>query len=158
MGYKKDTHVIVTVDTDGINEQNKNDMVIFSDNRGVPPSKPGYPDDFISTVDMGRKIKWIGKVKDPVEDCEDLIAFYKDNLVEIKEISIKKEFGCSKILKKNYYYDRNNSGEVVGFVRKGEKCPEEIIAEKIIIEGYNITIRVNGKDWYTIDPQMELVW
>jgi len=156
MAYKKDTQVIVTVDTSNINETNKNQMVIFSDNRGVPPSNPGHPHDFISTVNRGMKIKWIGRVKDPEKDCEDIKGFYRDNSVEVKEIAIKDKFGCSKILRKNYYYDRNNSGEVIGFVRKADKCPEEIPPETIT-EGYNITIRVNGNAGYTIDPQMEMV-
>ena len=134
----KDTYVFVSVDTCNINQTNKNSMVTFFDNRG---DKPGEGINFLSIVNSGKRIFWIGIVKD-VENN------YQNN-VDIKQIVLNVT-GDSQILKKNYYYDRGNNGVVVGNVRKTSEYPQ-------VKEEYNITILVNGTDYYTIDPQLEMI-
>ena len=146
MGNPKDTYVIVTVDTCSIEKGNEDQTVTFSDNRG---DMPGAGMAFKSKVDQGKKIFWVGNVKEHGQNCEQKgEEFYMKNSVEVKQIEIKYEPGNRHILKKDYYTDTNNDGIVVGKVKNVEVQG---------VEKYNITILVNGTDWYTIDPQMEMV-
>ncbi len=142
MGNKKDTFVIVTVDTCDI--EGGNIKVIFSDNRG---DMPGLGSQFRSKVSPGKRIYWIGKVMEPGEGCEvkDMEKFYDESSVEVKQIEIKNGEE-SKVLKKNYYYDVNNNGVVFGKIKKS--------VEAGTFDEYNITILVNGTIWITIDPQL----
>lgn len=140
MKTKKDTYVIVTVDTVNINPENKNDKVEFSDNRGDPPSVLGNPNGFVSSVDRGKKIIWIGIAK----DYDD----YFENSVAIKEISRKSEEGGSDILKDKTYKDKNDNGVVVGKIKDKDESGTE---------SYNISILVNGSDSYSIDPQLKMI-
>ena len=137
------------MDTSDINEDNKDEMVIFSDNRGVPPSQPGNPNGFISTVNRGKKIRWVGRVKDSGINFKDQEEFYAKNSVDIKEVFVKKEAHKSRILRKNCYRDKKKNGIVIAKVRKTKKSTG-------VIEGYNITILVNGTDKYTIDPKLQM--
>jgi len=148
MGNKRDTYVIVTVDTMGI-EKAENypiEIVEFSDNRGANRIESSK---FSSIVDKGKKIIWIGIPK--YATVGDVVQF-----VDIKQILIKGE-NDSQILKKNYYSDVNDNGVVVGrmkYPKLNEEDPNSKIAPHP--EHYNITILVNGKNWYAIDPQMEM--
>lgn len=136
---KRDTYVIVTVDTVNINTENKNEMVEFSDNRGDPPSVCGNPKEFVATVDRGKKIIWIGIAKDSDD--------YFEHSVAIKKISRKLKEGGSDILKNKTYEDKNNNGVVVGKIKDKDESGTE---------SYDITILVNGTISFTIDPKLRM--
>lgn len=137
----KDTYVYLIIDTDNINKGNINDYVEFSDNRCDTPSYFGNNhDEFVSMVDKGKKIIWIGIVKDPEEN--------RYHSVAITQISIKKE-SEHQILVAATYEDKIKKGIVVGEVK-------ETGVYKGNTEDYNITFLVNGKDSYTIDPKMQM--
>ena len=143
MENSSDTYVFVTVDTVNINQGNKDTMVEFSDNRGDPPSYfKDNPSKFVSKVDKGKKIIWRGNVKDPDD--------HVDHVVAITQISMKDINGNYQILKKPIYTDKKKKGIVVGKVKKSDVNTGEV-------ELYNITFQVNGKDSYTIDPQMRMI-
>ena len=145
---KRDTYVIVTVETDKIGPKNINNYVVLSDNRGGGPT-PGNPINFVSKVDRGKKITWIGIPKNASVGGD-------DQTVDIKQIEMKKP--NSSILEKTRYNDKGDNGVVVGKVKYPRLVVEElqVVPNNLEREGYYITILVNGTDWYTMDPQLEM--
>ena len=140
--YKRNTYVIVTVDTVGIinaPEDKISDFVQFSDNRG---DRTANGKSFKSIVDEGKDIIWIGIAKN--KDNED----NNRDTVQIKKVKRKEEGGGSHILRKDSYED-NNDGVVVGKIRDKSKDNESGT------EYYEIEFEVNG-NLYKIDPQLEM--
>ena len=142
---KKDTYVVVTVDTAGIvenfgNTENsdmiekkipkEDGLVKFSDNRGDQSSTGN----FLSKVDEGKDIIWIGIAED------------EGHTVEIKKVE---RIGGDEVLRKESY-DDNGDGVVVGKIRDKDAS---ILEPK---ETYSITFQVNNTDLYIIDPQMQM--
>lgn len=149
MGNKRDTYVIVTVDT--VENKSTEDYpkynVEISDNRGAQRLESSK---FSSIVNRGKKITWIGIPKD--ERVGEVVQ-----TVDIKQI-LMKEVNESQILKKNYYSDVNDNGVVVGRVKYPKLNGEDPSYNSAPNpEHYNITILINGTVWYTIDPQLKMI-
>ena len=134
---KKDTHVHLTIDTRSINENNKNSMVIFSDDRSNPSENPGDPEQYVSLVDKNMKIYWSGQPADASSD----------KTIDILEVYRKPE-GGAEILEKTFR-DPNKDGIVIGKVKNKNVTG---------FENYNIVFRINGDtiQTFTIDPKLKM--
>ena len=134
---KKDTHVLLTIDTRSINENNKNSMVIFSDDRSNPSENPGDPEQYVSLVDKNMKIYWSGQPADA----------NSDKTIDILEVYRKPE-GGAEILEKTFR-DPNKDGIVIGKVKNKNVTG---------FENYNIVFRINGDtiQTFTIDPKLKM--
>ena len=91
MLYKRDTYIIVTVDTAKIEIGNEDTTVEFSDNRG---DSQGSGTSFISTVDGGKNVIWIGIAKNS--------NIQNTDIVEIKKIERKPNSGSDLLRKESY--------------------------------------------------------
>lgn len=132
---KKDTNVLLTVNTKKINPGNVNEAVSFS-NEGDSKPGSGKPADFVSEVYRNMKITWYGKA----EDAGDTI--------QILEIT-RKPSGGAEILDKTFK-DPNNDGIVKGKI-KDEDVPGD--------ELYNVKFRINNdpNKEFTVDPKLRML-
>lgn len=123
----KDTWVKLSVDTQSINDKNKEEKVIFSDNRDEDPSN--YSGKFQSTVDKNREIYWEGIAMNKSDEVS-IINVYKTGGSEIME-DIKKD-------------PKNTKKFKAKIKNKDIKPPED----------YKVTIQINGGDTFTLDPKL----
>lgn len=139
MGQKKDTNVLLTVDTSNIIEANKNSCVVFTDDRGDGAETPGHPENYISTVDKDKYISWSGVASDASTG----------DVINITQVSKKSVNGGSDILKN----DTNTP-------KSGENFIKAKVKDKNVVgyESYNITFNINGDNnkTFTIDPKLQM--
>lgn len=131
----RDTNILLTVDTQNINEDNLDTTVIFTDDRSNPTGNPGDAENFTSLVDRGMKVYWRGQTKDGNNSV----------VIDILEIERKPD-GGSNILESTFKED----GLVVGQVTN------EYVSG---LESYYITFRIiNGRNTktFTIDPKLKM--
>lgn len=124
----KDTNVKLTVDTENINESNKEQMVIFSDDREEDPSN--YSGSFKATVDKNQEIIW------------EAIAM-TNSADEVSVTNVSKTGGSDII--DTPIQDPNNRKRFKAKVKN-----QTIVTE----EDYQVTIKINGADTYTLDPKL----
>ncbi len=134
---RKDTRVLITVNTDSLNSSNIDEMIVLSDDRSDPSENPGNPSAFTSWVDKNQKIYWSGVPKD--ENSTDVI-----NILEI----YRKTDGGAEILDKTFK-DPDKNGVVVGKI-KNKKVEG--------LEYYNIKFMINNDTTkvYDIDPKLRM--
>ncbi len=135
---KRDTHVLLTIDTKMINETNMDSTIVFSDDRSDPSRNPGNPKEFTSIVDKNMKIYWSGIAKDPNSNA----------VIKIIEI-IRKQEGGAEILKKTFK-DPNKDGVVVGKI-KNKKVGG--------FEYYSVKFSITQGDLITeleVDPKLQM--
>jgi hypothetical protein len=135
---KKDTYVLLTIDTKIINETNMDSTIVFSDDRSDPARNPGNPKEFTSIVDKNMKIYWSGIAKDPNSNA----------VIKIIEI-IRKQDGGAEILKKTFK-DPNKDGIVVGKI-KNKKVEG--------FEYYSVKFSITQGDLITefeVDPKLQM--
>lgn len=136
-GSKKNTIIKVTVDTQQINEENIDECVVFSDDRGGPPQEPGNPKDYISFINPGMKVYWRGIAKD----------LKSGDSIEITDIKLKDSKGSWKLLD-NVTSEEGNNGVKVG------KIKDERIEDP---EAYSVTFRIKGrKSEFEVDPKLQM--
>ena len=131
----RDTNILLTVDTQNINEDNLDTTVIFTDDRSNPVGNPGDPENFTSLVDRGMKVYWRGQTKDGNSSV----------IIDILEVERKPD-GGSKILESISKEDRL----IVGQVRN------EYVSG---LESYHITISIinaQNTKTFTIDPKLQM--
>ncbi|MFD0976850.1 hypothetical protein [Salinimicrobium gaetbulicola] len=134
---REDTHVLVTVDTENISEETKNENVFITDDRSDPSQNSEKPGEHIALVDKNQKIYWRGEPKDPSANVS----------VDIVEIRRKAD-GGAEILEA-VFRDPNKDGIIIGKI-KNKKVSG--------LEYYNIVIRINGESTQTfvIDPKIQM--
>lgn len=132
--FRKDTNVLLTVDTENITEENKNESVFISDDRS---DNRALPSQHVAEVDKNMKIYWSAEALDPASGIT----------VDVVEIFRKPE-GGAEILD-GVFRDPNKDGVVMGKI-KNKKVSG--------MEYYNIVIRVNGDtpQTYVIDPKLKM--
>jgi len=133
----KDTHILLTVDTKTINENNINSKVVFSDDRSDPTSNPGNPKTFTSRVDKNMKVYWSAVPKDlNSTETVDVLAIYRkpESSAEILESTFK---------------DPNKDGIIIGKIKNKNVSGLEL---------YSVLIRINGDTikTYLVDPKLEM--
>jgi hypothetical protein len=133
----KDTHVLLTVDTENITEETKNDFVVISDNRSDPSGSSGFPSEHIALVDKNMKIYWSAVALNP----------QSGTTVDVLGIFRKAE-GGSEILD-GVFLDPNKDGIVMGKI-KNKKVDG--------LEYYDILIRINEESprTFVIDPKLQM--
>lgn len=134
---REDTHVLLTVDTDNISEETKNESVSLSDNRSDSTENSELPSEHIALVDKNMKIYWSAKALDPESGIT----------IDVLEI-FRKPDGGAEILEA-VFRDPNKDGIVIGKIKN----------KKITgLEYYNILIRVNGDTpkTFLIDPKLKM--
>ncbi|TVZ27633.1 hypothetical protein JM83_2683 [Gillisia sp. Hel_I_86] len=134
---RRDTHILLTIDTENIDEGNLNATIVFSDDRSDPSENPGNPEKFTSVVDKNMKIYWSGIPKD--ENSTDVIY-----ILEV----IRKQQGGAEILKKTFK-DPNKDGVVVGKVKNKKVEGFEYYSVKFSING--TTVRT-----FEVDPKLKM--
>lgn len=132
----KDTEIWLTVDTSRINESNKENSVLFSDDRSDPSDNPGDPKKFISVVDRNHKVVWKGKPAD------DLSA----ETIDILEVTRKRNGGGAEILE-SISKSREKNGVVIGKVKD-----KDITG----MEAYDVKFQINGDTIFTVDPKLRM--
>lgn len=138
---KKNTYIYVVVDTDSINEENKNEKVDFSDNFGGSYSGK-HPSKFISLVNENKNIIWCGIVKEAAKNPTHRVA--------VKKILRKPGTTGPEILHNPPFLEENESGVVIGKAKKSKVSGDE---------DYNIILEVSkggNKVEYHIDPKMRM--
>ncbi|GAB4164189.1 MAG: hypothetical protein Tsb0033_25320 [Winogradskyella sp.] len=115
----KDTNITITVDTNGINDQNKNQKVIFSDDLGDPQQPPGHPEQYTSTVYKDQKITWT--------------AYARNGQTPITIENIKKDGG--KVLMKDLKRG-DGANKYTAKIKDGNDGDEENYSVTIGLAGY----------------------
>lgn len=138
MGSKKNTEVVVTVDTEKINEGNIQAVVEFSDDRKEIPDNSRAPEKHIAIVDKNMKIFWKGKPKNG----------NSENRVMITEVGSKEGDGGPQILKKTLK-DPDRDGVVFGKIRNTEVKGDESYYIKFTVKG-------DPDMEFTIDPKLRM--
>lgn len=116
--------ITVTVDTDNLNDQNKNEKIVFSDGLGGPPEKPGEPENYQIEVENNQIVTWTAKLKNPGNT-----AIFFQNVKHEKGEHIMKEIkrgNGHNIYTAKVKYDKA--------VKKGDD----------VTENYSITIGLKG--------------
>lgn len=133
-----DTHVLLAVDTENINEDNVNSHVWFIDDRMACCGDPTDPENYVSLVDQGMKIYWRGRPLDENSDATiDIVEFYR------------KPDGGPEILS-GTYSDPNNEGVLVGQVRDEQVSGYELYSlEFTITEGDQVRT-------FNVDPKLNM--
>lgn len=139
MANPRNTNVLLSVNTQSINQQNKKNMVVFSDDRSDPAENPGHPETYVSTVNRNMRVSWSGLTSSP----------NSTDTVSITDVSKKTNGGGSDILQDTSFGDPNGDGIVTGQVKD-----EDVTGD----ENYNITFIINGNttDPFTIDPKLQM--
>lgn len=134
----KDTVIYVTVDTKNISEGDVDQHVEFSDDRNDPEQEPGKPQDYVSTINPGKKVYWRGVAKDPKSG----------DTIEITEVETKNTDGEWKLLVS------------VGPEQGNSKAREGRIKGKFIKgqESYSVKFRINegSGNEYMVDPKLQM--
>ncbi len=133
----KDTHILLTVDTKTINENNINSKVVFSDDRSDPTTNPGNPETFTSIVDKNMKVYWSAVPKDANStDTVDVLSIYR------------KPEGGAEILEATFK-DPNKDGIIIGKIKNKKVNGLEL---------YSVLIRINGDTIKTflVDPKLQM--
>lgn len=130
----QNTTITITVDTEKINSNNKNQCVVFTDDRDDPPQEPGKPEDYVSSVSKNMKVTWVGKSENGTDT------------VEIHEVSRKSKDGGSKILENSKNTSHNGTVEA--------KVKDEDVPG---YEFYDVKFKINGDNEFTIDPKLLMV-
>lgn len=134
---RRDTNVLLTVDTENITEENKNDFVRISDDRTDIPDNSNIPSEHIAVVDKNMKIYWSAEALNPETGVTvDVLGIFR------------KPQGGAEILD-GVFRDPNNDGIVMGKI-KNKKVDG--------LEYYNIMIRINAEtpQTYLIDPKLKM--
>lgn len=129
--------ITLHVDTDSINEKNLDSTCNFGQPAGVSNK------DFITVVDFGDEITWIGKSSSSDQD-------------KVKIKKIKYESG-DKILTKNVKRNTWFTPKVNGRVNSKDKFDE---TKEELEEKYSIEFKVvrNGKkETFVIDPKLQVI-
>ncbi len=134
----KDTHILLTIDTKTINQNNISAKVVFSDDRSDPIQNPGDPASFTSVVNKNMKVYWSGVAKDTTSGDEvAVLGIYRkpDGGAEILESLAK---------------DPNKNGVVVGKVKN-----KNITG----FEYYSVEFRINEDTLRTflVDPKLKMM-
>ena len=133
----KDTHILLTIDTRTINQNNINTKVVFSDDRSDPSQNPGDPESFTSRVDKNMKVYWSGVAKDTSSRDEvNILGVYR------------KPDGGAEILE-SLGKDPNKDGVIVGKVKNKNVTG---------FEYYSVEFEIN-KDTlqvYLVDPKLTM--
>ncbi len=134
---RKDTHILLTVDTETINQNNIDAKVVFSDDRSDPIENPGDPKTFISKVDKNKKVFWSAVPKDPIIDLSiDVLAIFR------------KEDGGAEIME-DVYIEEGRKGVVVAKIKN----------KKVFgLENYSVVFRINEDNprTFVVDPKLEM--
>ncbi len=136
-GKPTDTVVTLTVNTTGITETNRNDMVTFSDNQSDPAENPGHPETYLSTVNKGAKITWVGA------------SVNGTDVINITSV-VKKQNGGADILKSIGGPLKGSDGkDTVTAVVTGQPQTGE--------ETYTVSFNINGGTTvYPMDPRLKM--
>ncbi|MGB7784641.1 MAG: hypothetical protein WBL27_00940 [Salinimicrobium sp.] len=137
VAVKKDTNVLLTVDTEKINDANHDVTVTISDDRSDSSESSRKPSDHITLVDKNMKIYWRAEALDPqLGTTVDVLGIFR------------KTEGGAEILEASFR-DPNKDGVVMGKI-KNKKVEG--------LEYYNILIRVNGENpkTFLIDPKLKM--
>ncbi len=134
----KDTHILLTIDTKTINQNNLNSKVVFSDDRSDPAQNPGDPASFTSIVNKNMKVYWSGVAKDTTSgDVVNILGVYRkpDGGSEILEIIGK---------------DPNKNGVVVGKVKNKSVSG---------FEYYSVEFEINQDTLmvFLVDPKLKML-
>lgn len=134
---RKNTNVLLTVDTENITEETKDEFVVISDDRSDPSENSGLPSEHIALVDKNMKIYWSAVALNP----------QTGTTVDVLGIFRKPE-GGAEILD-GVFRDPNKDGIVVGKIKNKKVEGMEL---------YNILIRVNDENFRTflIDPKLKM--
>lgn len=132
----EDTYVVVTVDTENINEDNLNTTVFFTDSRSNSTSNVSSPENHIALVDKNRRIFWSGRTLENTGEIIEIVEVYR------------KEEGGEFILVRTYT-DPEMEGFVIGDIRSD------------YVEGfefYNLVLTIYGETERTfiIDPKLQM--
>ncbi len=134
---RKDTHILLTVDTETINQNNIDAKVVFSDDRSTPSENPGDPKTFISIVDKNKKVYWSAVPKDPNSGLSiDVLAIFR------------KEDGGAEIME-DIYIEEGKKGVVVAKIKN----------KKVLgLENYSVVFRINEDTprTFVVDPKLEM--
>ena len=137
VAVKQDTNVLLTVDTEKINDANLDVMVMISDDRSDPSENSQKPSEHVAMVDRNMKIYWSAEALDPqLGTTVDVLGIFR------------KPEGGAEILEASFR-DPNKDGVVMGKI-KNKKVDG--------LEYYNILIRVNGETpkTFLIDPKLQM--
>ena len=132
---KKDTIITVIVDTENINQDNKNQMTEIVDNRGGA-SRGGRHREFTTNIDYDKWVVWDGR---PMSNS--------DHYVNIIQIAKKSVGGGKTLLKKSVY---NGETQVRAKARKKYEEGEEL---------YDIhfdVVRGGSAERFVIDPKLKI--
>ena len=127
----KDTRIYMRVDTEKIEPKKEDKFVEFRDDRKNPDFKKDT-ENFLSIINPGQKVFWIGEPKNRMQDT-------------IEIVDIRKKKGNPEFLK-NLGKDPSRNGvfmaEVKDALEKGE-------------EGYDVIFKIKGKEeQFTVDPKL----
>lgn len=134
---RKDVQVLLTVDTERINERNIEDMVVFSNLNEDNPRSSAKPKDFVTLVYKNKKISWSAVAKDEDSDVSiDVLAIFR------------KEDGGAEIME-DIYIAEGKKGVVVAKIKK--KKVEGI-------ESYSVVFRINEASprTFVVDPKLKM--
>lgn len=134
----KDTKIYLTVIKEITDKDDIRNCIQFSDNRDSLVSIPGHPEYFISKVNPGKKVIWMGPKESKKESKKD---------IKIIEVNFKDTTGSTDILEAVKMKEKN--GVVEGKVKM--KGANKILSN----EFYSITFSVDGVE-YSIDPVIQL--
>lgn len=130
---RKDQFVVLTIDTNGKVLDIHNDWDFKDDAKNVP-FKETEPCSFVTPVDKGKSITWIGIPED------------REDIVSVENIVLKNSNGRQVLRSRSYI--RGNTGVVVGKAKDNSIQ----VGEK---EEYYLTYKVNDKV-YVLDPIIEI--
>lgn len=128
-----DTEIYLKVIKDIGPDSNIRDCIEFSDNRGSAHSLPSFPEYFMTRVNAGKKVTWMGS---PDSDPKILIM----------EVNFKPNKVSTLILEEELL--SNEKGIVTSRVKKKGDV------KNLSNQFYNITFYINNKV-YTIDPILQ---
>jgi hypothetical protein len=134
---RKDTQVLLTVDTKNISESTIEEHVVITDDREGAEAGGSAPSEHIAVVDRKMKIYWRAETLDPqVQATVDVLGIFR------------KPDGGAEILD-GVFRDPNKDGVIMGKIK--DKRVEGL-------EHYNIMIRINEETprTFVIDPKLRM--
>lgn len=138
MSGGNNTTITLTVDTTGINEENKNTKVVLSDDRGDTAEAPGQPNIYQSTVNAGKIVTWKG------------VSVNGTDIINITAVTKKSDSPANVLKTINApIKGSNGSGDTISAVVVGNK--------QTGVETYTVSFDINGEaPIYPIDPQLRM--